>query len=104
MRCRRLDEEEAPLGRDTEGLVPVGLGHVLDRLRREAVPGRLHEQVEPAELRGRALDEGARVGGAGEIRLGASRCDDRVARRRETAGDRRAELPGPAGYEGAHGR
>ena len=49
-----LGHEEAALRGGAEGGVPVGLGQLVDRLGREAFPGRVHEQVEAAELGDRA--------------------------------------------------
>ena len=57
VRRRGLRDEEAPLGRCSEREVPVGLGHLGNRLGDEAFSGGIHEQVEPTELLDGTFDE-----------------------------------------------
>ena len=57
MRGGRLGDEEAALRRRAEGGVPVRFRQLLDGRGSEALAGRVHEQVETAELCGRRLHE-----------------------------------------------
>jgi hypothetical protein len=71
MRRGGLRQEEARLGRHPERSVPVLLGHFFYRLRLETGAGRVHEEVDTAQLGDRALDERPRLGHLGEVAGGA---------------------------------
>jgi len=99
----RLGDEEAPLRRRAEGGVPVGLRQLLDRLGHESFAGCVHEQVEPAELLDRALDELPRLLGVGEIAVRAARGLHRPAFALEPRCDRGSDAPGSPCDKPFHG-
>src|SRR6266540_932311 len=100
-RCRLGDEEAALRGRP-EGRLPVGFVQLPERLRLEPLRRRVHEQVEPAQLRHRPVDEAACLLDLRHVAVPPPGCDYPPALALEPRRDRRAELARAAGYERSH--
>ena len=72
-----LREEEGPLGRDVERSVPVGLRHLRDRLRHEARPCCVDDELEAAQLVDRLLHEHGGAVARAEVAVGPAGGDHR---------------------------
>ena len=99
---RGLRDEEAALGRRSERGIPVGLGHLVNRLRSKPLAGRVDEQIEPAELVGRPLHERVRGFGVCEVAVRAPRSDHRPPLGAQALGDGGTDPSGAACDERSH--
>src|SRR6266540_5823096 len=100
-RCR-LGDEEAALRCRAEGRLPGGLVQLLERLRLEPLCRRVHEQVEPAQLRHRPVDESACLLHLRHVAVAPPGRDYAPTLALEPRRDRRADSARPAGYERSH--
>jgi hypothetical protein len=91
-------------GRCSECGIPVSLGHLVHGLRREPLARGVDEQIEPAELVGRPLDERVRSFGVREVAVHAPCSDHRPAFGAQSFGNGGPHLSGPACDERAHVR
>ena len=101
VRRARLRDEERALRRDADGGIPVGLGHLADRLNAEAGRGTVDHDVEPTELARRALDERLRIRRGRKVAVGRSGGQHVPALLAQAGCERRAELSGAAGQQAA---